>query len=296
MRIVSAFLIILLACSFFLWPQVFDLSKFGRFSDKSTDISAAQNGLRPVENFKAPPSISAKSAIIINAVTGTQIYEKDADTRHLPASTTKLMTGLVVAENCDINDSAAVVSLEKEGTQMGLKIGDVVTIETLLYGMLISSGNDAATLLATSCDRDYAQFISLMNEKAKELGMTNTHFVNPIGFDNSLQYSTARDLAKLAKVAIADPLISKIVAVKSTVKTDVTGSKTYYLENVNKLLGVVNGLDGVKTGQTEGSGEILISKVERGNVSVICVVLGSADRFEESKQLIEWAYQNYHLN
>ena len=125
--------------------------------------------------------------------------------------------------------------------------------------------------------------------------MVNGHFRNPAGFCYKFQYSTAADLAKLAKVACTNPLISKIVATKSTVVTDVSGNKTYYLQNVNKLLGEVNGIEGVKTGQTEGSQESLITKTKRGENSVIVVILGSKDRFQESKNLIEWAFANYHF-
>jgi D-alanyl-D-alanine carboxypeptidase len=123
--------------------------------------------------------------------------------------------------------------------------------------------------------------------------MINTHFTNPAGFDDSTQYSTAADLAKLAKVITANPLIAKIVTTKSTVVTDVSGNKTYFLENVNKLLGIIEGIEGVKTGQTEGSLEILITKTTRNNNSIITAVLGSQDRFGESKELINWSFENF---
>ena len=123
--------------------------------------------------------------------------------------------------------------------------------------------------------------------------MKDTHFSNPTGFDDDLQYSTAEDLAKLANVAISNPIISKIVKVKSTVVTDFTGNKTYYLENINELLGIIDGLEGIKTGQTEGSLENLITKTTRNGNSVIVVVLGSEDRFTETQNLIEWAFDIY---
>jgi D-alanyl-D-alanine carboxypeptidase (penicillin-binding protein 5/6) len=246
------------------------------------------------EGFQEPPPVSARSAIIIDAKNGTVLYEKDPNIRHLPASTTKLMTAVVALENCSPETIVTVGSIESEGTQMGLAIGDNIKVENLLYGLLLASGNDAAHVLASSCSDSYNHFISLMNVKAKELEMVNTHFMNPTGFDHEFQYSTAKDLAKLAKVAVADPLISKIVATRRTVVTDVTGTKTYYLENINKLLDTVNGTEGVKTGHTEGALEILISKTTRDNNSIIVAVLGSKDRFEESKQLIEWTFKNYH--
>lgn len=244
-------------------------------------------------NFQEAPEISAESAIIIDAKSGQLLYEKNPNIKHLPASTTKMMTALVALEKCSPQTAINIKRVEKTGTQMGLTEGDTVTAENLLYGLLINSGNDAALALAENCSDSYNGFIISMNEKAKELGMKNTHFINPAGFDDRFQYSTAKDLAILAKVAISNPLIAKIVATKSTVVTDYSGIKTYYLENVNKLLGIVNGVEGVKTGQTEGALEILITKTTRNGDSIITSVLGSHDRFDESKKLIEWAFTNY---
>ena len=132
-----------------------------------------------------------------------------------------------------------------------------------------------------------------MNLKAKELAMYDSHFTNPAGFDDPNHYSTARDLAKLARVAVASPLIAKIVATKSIVLTDTLNTKTYYLENINKLLGQVEGISGIKTGQTEGSLEVLITQTTRDGHTIITVVLGSTDRFADSINLIEWTFANH---
>lgn len=247
-------------------------------------------------DFVEAPAVSAISAIIVDNKTGITMYEKSPNLRHLPASTTKLMTALVALEKCSQGDIIQVQSVEGEGSQMGLQVGDKVTIENLLYGLLIPSGNDAAFVLAHSCGDSYEQFIAAMNQKAKDLGMTNTHFVNPAGYDNELQYTTASDLALLARVAVANPIIARIVKIKSTVVTDITGTRTYYLENVNKLLGTVPGVEGVKTGETDGALENLITKTTRNGNSVLVAVLGSQDRFGDSKGLIEWAFQNYKWN
>lgn len=248
---------------------------------------------KPAESYVEAPALTAKSAAVIDAKTGVTLFEKNPNLKHLPASTTKMMTALVALENCSLPESVLVDFVEKEGTQMGLDLGDRVSVEALLNGLLISSGNDAAFALARNCADSYDAFVSQMNIKAKELEMVNTHFVNPAGFDSAYQYSTASDLAKLAKVMTANPILSKIVATKSTVVTDVSGNKTYYLENVNKLLGLVDGIEGVKTGQTEGSLEILISKTSRNGETVIVSILGSDDRFGETKGLIEWAFKNH---
>jgi len=246
-----------------------------------------------IGNSTSPPQILARSAVVIDTKTGITLFEKEPDILHLPASTTKLMTALVSLERCSPETVIQVTALNGEGTLMGLAEGDIITVQNLLYGLLVASGNDAAYVLANNCSDSYSHFISSMNQKAKELKMLNTRFENPAGFDDNLQRSTARDLAKLAKVAVANPLISKIVQTKSIVLTDVTGAKTYYLENINKLLGEVEGLEGVKTGQTEGSLEILVTKTTRDGNSLIVAVLGSNDRFGESKKLIEWAFENH---
>ncbi len=247
----------------------------------------------PRKDFSEAPQVTATSAVVIDNKTGTSMYEKNSNLRHLPASTTKLMTALVALEKCSLTDVIEVRDVEGDGSQMGLKVGDRVTVENLLYGLLIPSGNDAAFVLAKNCGDSYGQFIAGMNQKAKDLNMQNTHFVNPAGYDDPLQYSTASDLALLARVAVANPAIAKIVKIKSTVVTDVTGTRTYYLENVNKLLGVVPGVEGVKTGETDGALENLVTKTTRGENSILVVVLGSQDRFGDSKSLIEWTFQNY---
>lgn len=245
------------------------------------------------QNYVDPPQLTARAATVIDNLTGLTLYEKNPNLQLLPASTTKLLTALVALEGCLPQTVVKVGFVEPEGTKMGLATGDTITVENLLHGLLIPSGNDAAFTLAYSCASSYQNFTSSMNKKAKELGMIGSHFINPAGFDDKFQYSTASDLTKLSRAAISNPLIAKIVKTKSTVVTDVTNTKTYYLENVNKLLGVVPGLEGVKTGQTEGSLENLVTYTNRGGQGVITVVLGSQDRFGESKFLIEWAYKNH---
>lgn len=296
---VRASIILILALSFFVvWFSSKGSSSYLSFIKNLPKVTLSEPPqLYPypvkVDKFTPAPAISAKSAVVIDAKTGVSIFEKDPNIRHLPASTTKLMTAIVSLERCSPKTIVKVGPITKEGTQMGLSEGDSVSVETLLNGMLIASGNDAAYALSYACSDSFAHFINSMNLKAKELGMLNTHFENPAGFDNPGQYSTAFDLAKLAKVAVSNPLISKIVATQSAVLLDTTGLKSYYVENVNKLLGQVEGIEGVKTGQTEGSLEILITKTTRGGNTIISVLLSSNDRFGESKNLIEWAFSNW---
>lgn len=247
----------------------------------------------PKNDFQKAPEISARSAVVIDAKTGVTLYEKEPNIHHLPASTTKLMTAIVALEKCSPEKLVRVGYVEKEPTVMGLETGDVVSVKTLLYGLLMASGNDAASTLAYSCANSQEEFVKEMNLKAQELQMHNTHFSNPAGFDSQDEFTTARDLAKLAKVAIANPLIAKIVATQQSVATDAYNQKTYYLSNINKLLGEVEGVEGVKTGQTQGSLEILVTQTTRNNNTIVAVVLGSTDRFLDSKQLIEWTFKNH---
>ncbi|MDP2632753.1 MAG: D-alanyl-D-alanine carboxypeptidase family protein [Candidatus Curtissbacteria bacterium] len=246
-----------------------------------------------VQNFTDVAPITSKAAVVLDVKTGVTLFEKNASIRQLPASTTKLMTALVALEKCTPDQIITVQAYHPEPTQMGLTTGDTLTMQSLLYGLLINSGNDAASVLSYSCASSAENFVLQMNQKALEIEMKNTHFANPEGFDDPMQYSTAKDLAKLARVAVANPLISKIVATKSTVVTDTSGTKTYYLENINKLLGSVDGVEGIKTGQTTLAQEILITKTTRDGNTVLIVILGSLDRFTESKNLIEWTFANH---
>lgn len=290
LRLTIIIFIVLAAISFFLLPtsQIVTRSSFFDIRVK-TDPKILKS-----ENYQEAPPVFAKSVVVLDAKTGDVLYEKNPTSRLLPASTTKLLTALTALENCSLDQIVTVDYVEKEPTQMGLFYGDKLTVESLLYGLLVSSGNDAAYVLAYSCSPSVADFVSNMNEKARQLGLKNSLFTNPAGFDDPGEYSTAKDLAILARAAVTNPLIAKIVATKTTVVTDVTGNRSYYLENVNKLLGNVDGVDGIKTGQTEGALGNLITKTERNGNIIVTVVMGSVDRFEDSKALIEWAFKNYH--
>ena len=291
-----AFIVILQILVIVVSKSSFAADLFTRQKQNKLASVIASSNSAPVANegFQKAPFVSAKSAIIVDTKGGNVMFEKNSNFRHLSASTTKLMTALVALELCSPDNIVTVGLVNTNGTQMGLTSGDQVTVETLLYGMLMASGNDAAYVLSASCADSYDGFIDLMNNRAKTLEMANTHFDNPAGFDSDYNYSTAADLSKLAKDAVANPLISKIVATKTIVLTDVSGIKTYYVENINKLLGEVDGVEGVKTGHTEAAGEILLTKATRAGNTIIVVVLSSEDRFEDSKKLIEWAFANYH--
>lgn len=289
-------LLILTAASIAIFPGIYE--SYPNVLEKKNQVDTTvlpEIYPYPIEvtNFKKAPEISAKSAVVIDVKSGITLFGKDPRIRLLPASTTKLMTALVALERCDPDQPITVRYVEKEPTSMGIETGDVVSVRSLLYGLLVASGNDAAFALADSCAPSTGEFVRRMNGKARELNLKNTHFTNPAGFDDPAGYTTSYDLAYLARVAVANPLISKIVSTKSTVVTTVSQNKTYYLENINKLLGDVEGLSGIKTGQTEGSLEVLVTQTTRNDHTIITVVLGSEDRFEDSRNLIEWAFTNH---
>jgi D-alanyl-D-alanine carboxypeptidase len=239
------------------------------------------------------PDLTARSVLIIDYDSGSIIYQKNADSTHLPASTTKIMTALVTLDSYDLDQVLTVPELTYEGQDIQLRKGEQITVENLLNALLVASANDAAETLAANYPKGRAAFIAAMNQKAKDLFLDNTHFVNPTGFDESGQYTTPFDLVKLAKTLLSDPLLAQIVATKKTEVYNVDHSIVHPVSNINQLLGQVAGLKGVKTGWTTNAGECLTTFVDRDGARIMTVVLGSEDRFGETTQLIDWVYDNF---
>ena len=243
----------------------------------------------PVLAVETAPAVSAECSIVIHADSGRVLYEKNADQRMLIASTTKIMTALVALENCapeeavTINPEWAAV----EGSSMYLKSGETYTLEELLYGMMLASGNDAATAVACHVAGDIPSFAELMNEKAEALGMSGSSFENPHGLDGETHYSTARDMATLAAHAMENESFAKIVGTHAvTIK-----GLTYV--NHNKLLTMCDGVLGVKTGFTKAAGRTLVSCCERDGARLICVTLHAPDDWDDHMALYDWAYREY---
>ena len=236
-------------------------------------------------------ALSAEKAIVMDAATGRTIYEKDADSRSLIASTTKIMTALVVCEQCNVLDRMRIPkeAVGIEGSSMYLQEGEVLTIQDLLYGLMLHSGNDAAIALAIYCGGTVEGFVGLMNDKAHNLGLTNTHFENPNGLDAPHHYSTARDLAVLAAYAMENPVFYKTVSVKNVT----CGNR--YLRNHNKLLWQFNGADGVKTGFTKAAGRILVSSATRDNRRLIAVTIRDRNDWQDHSALLEDGFSRYSL-
>lgn len=240
------------------------------------------------------PTLSAQGVIAADLDSGITLYEKNADAELLPASTTKIVTALVsldaykLDQVLTVGKGSAVV-----GQKMGLHVGEKMKFEDLLYGLLVYSANDAAMTLAQNYEGGYEAFIYAMNVKAKDLSMKNSYFDNPVGLDTDGQHSTAKDLIRVSEVAMRNPEFAKVVGTKQIMVTDVTGKNKYYLKNINQLLGNVAGVAGVKTGWTENARENLVTYIERDNHKVMIALLGSQDRFGETKELINWIFKSY---
>ncbi len=236
-------------------------------------------------------AVSAEKAILLDAVSGRVLYQKNSDQQSLIASTTKIMTALVVCEQCNVLDRMRVPkeAVGIEGSSMYLKEGEVLTIQELLYGLMLSSGNDAAVALAIYCGGTVEGFAEMMNDKARVLGLWDTHFVNPHGLDSPGHYSTARDLAVLAAYAMENPVFYKTVSAK----TVTIGERC--LRNHNKLLWQVEGADGVKTGFTRAAGRILVSSATRNGRRLVAVTINAPNDWQDHKLLLEEGFSRYEV-
>ncbi len=246
----------------------------------------------PEVDKNAPyPLISAESVYIADLSSFTPIFERNSKEKLYPASTAKIITALVVADEFKPTD---VIMVNKQITKadqpdwqlMGLVTGEKITIENLLYGILVYSANDAAFTLADSYG--YDKFINKMNQKAQELGMKNSHFKNPIGIDDYEQLTTSYDLALAARALLKNSYLAKFVSTKEITISDTDYKYFHRLSNVNELLGKVVGIGGLKTGYTELAGQNLVSFYKKGGNQYIIVVLKSLDRFEDTKILTQW--------
>lgn len=249
--------------------------------------------LLPVSGVSAddhalPPSIQAKSAVLL-AEGGELIYEKDAELMLPIASTTKIMTALVALDRCNAEDIVEIRAdcCGIEGSSMYLKSGDRISVRDLLTGLLLVSGNDAACALAVYCAGSIEAFSALMNEKAAELGMSDTHFTNPHGLSEAGHYSTAYDLALLMLAAMREDVFAEIIGTKSAKIGD------QILLNHNKLLSLCPGCLGGKTGYTSLAGRCLVSCAERNGARLVCVTLCDPDDWNDHIKLYDWAFSAF---
>ena len=238
-------------------------------------------------------STSAKGAILINGDTGEVIYQHNADVKLPMASTTKIMTALLLCENGDFNREITVTAemLRVEGSSMGLLAGDRVTFHDLLYGLMLASGNDAANVVAFVLGGTVNGFVNMMNRKGRELGLENTNFVTPSGLDGEEHYTTARDLANLARYAMQMEEFAKAAASKSAVLNYGNPPYRRSLTNHNKLLQSFEGAVGVKTGFTKKSGRCLVSAAKRDGKYVIAVTLNDPDDWLDHKNMLSYGLE-----
>lgn len=277
-RVISLLLGVLGAVSI----PLFSVSAFALDGEGSGELAASAYA----------PSVSAVSAILINADTGSVLYEKNAYEQRAMASTTKIMTALLTAEAGDLDRkfTADSYAINVEGTSMGLREGDIVTRRALLYGMLLPSGNDAANAAAVSVGGSMQSFVELMNKKAEALGLNNTHFANPSGLDANGHYTTAYDLARLTAAALENPVFADICRCADA-RVEF-GNPPYLrsLSNSNKMLWQYDGCIGVKTGFTDNARRCLVSAAERNGVRLIAVTLNAPDDWSDHAKMLDYGF------
>lgn len=249
-------------------------------------------------NVSELPKTNSRRYIVYDRISKSMIIGKNEDVKSAMASTTKIITTIVILEKADLNEKVTVSAKAggTGGSRLGLKRGDKASVRDLLYGLMLRSGNDAAVALAEHVGGSVKGFAELMNEKAIELGLTNTHFVTPHGLDDANHYTTALELAKLTDYAMDNETFAKIVGTKST--TIYINNQSRQINNTNELLGVLNGVVGVKTGFTNNAGRCLVTETKRNNMDIITIVLGAdtkKDRTKDSVNLIEYTFSRYKM-
>ena len=260
--------------------------------DVNAEISSYNKSIKEIKI----PEINSRSSVVIDRNTNTILYGKNENTRRKMASTTKIMTAIIIIENCNL-DETIEISKKAAGTggsRLGLKTGDKITIRDLLYGLMLRSGNDAAVALAEHTSGNVENFTELMNQKSVNLGLTNTHFETPHGLDSDEHYTTAYELAILSNYALNNKIFAQIVGIKSYTVT--INGYPKQLSNTNELLGNFNGIYGIKTGFTNGANRCLVTACKRGNMDIICVVLGADTkkfRTQDSIKLINYIFDNF---
>ena len=262
--------------------------------DEEVDINEILETVADIEELE----IESKIALIYDRASGNILYEKNGNKQTPMASTTKIMTAIVVLENSNLSD---VVTIDSKaagtgGSRLGLKKNDKITVNDLLYGLMLRSGNDAAVALANYVGGSIQGFASMMNNKAKELGLANSHFVVPHGLDNDGHYTTAYELAKMANYALKIDKFKEIVSTKSTT-ININGYPKA-INNTNQLLGSIEGVYGVKTGFTNGAGRCLVSACERDDLDIITVIIGADttnQRTADTIKLINYTYNNFEI-
>lgn len=283
---------------FFIFISMFVYVSFADDIDNETiDVSTELNSFTDTsaEPIKEP-DVNSRACVVIDRKTNSVLFGKNENSKKKMASTTKIMTATIIIEKCNLSDT---IEISKKaagtgGSRLGLKTGDKITVLDLLYGLMLRSGNDAAVALAEYAGGDINGFAELMNAKALELGLANTHFETPHGLDSNEHYTTAYELAILSNYALNNPTFAKIVGTKNYTITINSSPKD--LSNTNELLGNMQGVYGIKTGFTNGANRCLVTACKRNNIDIICVVLGADTkkfRTIDSIKLINYVFNNF---
>lgn len=280
----------------FLLLFLFTFNSFSSFADDVESEALDYETIETSSTNATDLNINARSAIILDRLSKKILYGKNEFSKVKMASTTKIMTASIIIENCDLNKTIEVSkkAAGTGGSRLGLKSGDKITIRDLLYGLMLCSGNDAAVALAENCSGSIKEFSNLMNKKAEELGLNNSHFESPHGLDSDKHYTTAYELAILSDYALKNSTFFNIVGTKTYTITINGYPKN--ISNTNELLGNLLGVYGIKTGFTNGANRCLVTACKRDNMDIICVVLGCDSkkfRTSDSIRLIDYAFKNF---
>lgn len=257
-----------------------------------------QEVIQTTSNITDNPKLDSRIALVYDRASGRILFDKNGNKTTPMASTTKIMTAIIVVENSNLSDIVTIDSKSAGtgGSRLGLKKNDKITVNDLLYGLMLRSGNDAAVALAIHVGGSVEGFAELMNKKAKELNLTSTHFMVPHGLDMDGHYTTAYELAKMADYALKNEKLKAIVSTKTCIININNNPKV--ISNTNELLGSVSGVYGVKTGFTNGAGRCLVTACKRDSLDIITVIIGADTkkiRTSDSMKLIEYSFKNYQI-
>lgn len=257
-----------------------------------------QEVIQTTSNITDNPKLDSRIALVYDRASGRILFDKNGNKTTPMASTTKIMTAIIVVENSNLSDIVTIDSKSAGtgGSRLGLKKNDKITVNDLLYGLMLRSGNDAAVALAIHVGGSVEGFAELMNKKAKELNLTSTHFMVPHGLDMDGHYTTAYELAKMADYALKNEKLKAIVSTKTC--TININNNPKVISNTNELLGSVSGVYGVKTGFTNGAGRCLVTACKRDSLDIITVIIGADTkkiRTSDSMKLIEYSFKNYQI-
>lgn len=291
--------IIVVACMGILIVDSFDL---GVLEERRLAKEEAELQLQSQQTIEAvpahiaqqAPAVSAQTAVVIEQHSGRVLYAKNKDEKIFPASTTKIMTALLALEHVPLDKTIKVSAnaLKTEGSAIYLQVGEKISLEDLLYGLMLRSGNDAALAIAEGVSGDVEEFVALMNKRAAQLGAMHTQFVNPNGLHDENHYTTAYDMALISKEAMNIPEFRCIAGAKNWSAHRQAGLYNNFY-NKNKVVHQYEGATGIKIGYTKATGRTLVASSERNGMELICVVMNAPNWFEDSYKLMDFVYSNY---